>query len=64
MLSGCGGGSAPAAGPQPVQSSSVRVLVTSTANDRLSRYTVALAGLTLTNQSGLAADVFTTSHGH
>ena len=51
-LGACGGASNPASTPAAVEHTAVTLLVSSTANDRLSTFKATFASITLTSQSG------------
>ena len=59
-LVGCGGSSST---PPPAGNTSVTLLATSTANDKLSAFSLSFASLTLTSQSGTTVTVFSSEQG-
>ena len=59
FLGGCGSAaSAPILPPPPPGPTSVTVLLSSTANDRLSLFTMAFTGITLTSENGNTVNIF------
>ena len=53
LLAGCGGGGlSPSPGPKPIGNTSVTLLATSTANNKLSEFTLGINSVTLTSSSG------------
>jgi hypothetical protein len=62
LLMGCGGGSSPASvtAPPPVANTSVTLLASGTANDRVVQASLTLSSLTLMNAAGKAVTVLST----
>jgi Domain of unknown function (DUF5666) len=63
FLAGCGGGpgTPPPGTPIPGQTSSVTLLLSSTANDQLSSFSIGIQSINLTNKAGQSVNVFTAS---
>jgi hypothetical protein len=62
VVAGCGGGSSPGSGsgPVPGENTQLTVVASSTANDQLVHFGVALNGLSLTNKAGTTVPVLST----
>jgi len=63
ITTGCGSGGTSSGGPKLTGNTSVTLVVSSTANNELSRFGIGLTGITLTNQSGKTVTLFATPQG-
>jgi hypothetical protein len=63
LVAGCGSSGSPSGSTPLSGNTSVTLLVSSTANDKLVQFSLGLTSLTLMNQSGTAVNVLTTANG-
>ena len=64
IITGCGSNGTTQAGPKLSGNTSVTVLLSSTANDQLQRFDIAIQSIALTSQSGKTVTLFSTPQGN